>query len=126
MSSIAPRLLNVCVLFTLLAGCGLSKPGASSYLGRWEGTVDGVGASGIRCVVAASKLAESIVIKTENAGANVGACRDVYDGIFTLTPEGSLTKSGPMGMNTTVQFNKADGTLAVSYYRGLTSLAKLP
>jgi hypothetical protein len=77
-------------LATATVACGPAKPTVSAYLGKWNTTANSsFDGSLMSCSVEISKVGDSFVAK-----ATGGDRCDYYAGIYTLTPEGNLKKSG--------------------------------
>jgi hypothetical protein len=101
------RLTLAVALAAVLAGCGLSKPNGSEYLGKWNATETGSLGFVVTCPLDISRNGASFLITVE--GPEQGDMCKVYQGIYTLTPEGNLTNG-----NVVFSFDKEANRIAVS------------
>src|SRR3954451_13731589 len=93
-------------LAAVLVGCGPSKPNGLDYLGKWTATETNMGYV-FMCPLDISRNGASFVITVE--GPEQGDMCKVYQGIYTLTPEGNLTNG-----NVVLSFDKEANRIAVS------------
>ena len=111
--------LAIVLTIIAMSGCGLSKPNGSEYLGTWDGAVPtNWTGSACTCPIEISKVGENFVVKSQNACA---VCTE-NDGIYTVTPEGSL-KGGPGGASV-ILFDKAKNQTVLSFSGKLWPVTK--
>jgi hypothetical protein len=100
-----------------LTGCK-SIPDSSVYLGKW--TVAAMGSSRMTtCPVVITKtdipnLGERVMVKRDPPNPWGDVC-DSYNGVYTITPEGALTREGTQPFQPTVRFvyDKDKNTVSV-------------
>lgn len=127
MSESIPRRASVfcCIMAVALGAslvaCGPSKPSGAEYLGKWEAIAWHMGGS-TRCLMDISRNGASFLIQA--TGGEYGwECR-VYEGIFTLTPEGNLTGGTTFSM-VVLSFDKETNRIAMSLNGRVQYLEKL-
>jgi hypothetical protein len=107
---LTPKFFVAELLLSIIASalsCGPAAPKGDDYLGKWEGNAESL--IGNECHLDISAVGQSYVVKSERQ--RIGNCA-VYEGIWTLTPEGNL-KGGPLG-NILISYDKKTSKAVVS------------
>ena len=115
-------LLLVALAISILVACAPARPNGSEFVGKWGGLRAQGGTDAMYdCPLDIARNGASFLLKIDSTDSTTTVVCRVYEGIYTLTPEGNL-KGGPLGM-VSLSFDKAKRQVVLSA-NGLHYLSK--